>query len=69
MNEDNDIGISEIEMQEIIRVPSDRIGVVIGVEGSTKRSIEILTETSLEINTEENYVLITPKKNIKDPTK
>ncbi len=64
----NSESYSNLAMQEVIRVPSDRIGVVIGKKGNTKLKIEELTSTLLEINGEDNSVVIRPKKKIEDPS-
>lgn len=57
-----------LEMQDIIKVPKDRLGVIIGKSGKNKEIIEELTETSLDIDSENNTVVIKPKGTIKDPT-
>ena len=41
-----------------IRVPKERISVLIGTKGSTKRKIQKLTNTILKINSEEGDVFI-----------
>ncbi|OLS19526.1 MAG: hypothetical protein HeimC3_44720 [Candidatus Heimdallarchaeota archaeon LC_3] len=64
-NPDNYFGLT---MQEIVRVPSDRVGVLIGKKGNTKLKIEELTSTHLEVNSDENSVIIRPKKKIEDPS-
>jgi ribosomal RNA assembly protein len=68
MNIPIDSDFSDLEMQEVIRVPNDRIGVIIGKKGITKLKIEELTSTDLDINSEENSIIIKPKKSIKDPS-
>ena len=65
---ENPESYSDLSMQEVIRVPSDRIGVVIGKKGNTKLKIEELTSTTLEVNSEDNSVIIRPKKDIGDPS-
>ena len=45
-------------MQEEIRIPKQRIAVLIGEKGSTKRQIQKLTKTNLSINSEEGDVII-----------
>lgn len=45
--------------REIIRVPADRIGVIVGRKGRVKRRIERLTNTTLSID-HEGVVTITP---------
>ncbi|MHA2106039.1 MAG: KH domain-containing protein, partial [Candidatus Hodarchaeales archaeon] len=68
MNTPIDSDFSDLEMQEVVRVPNDRIGVVIGKKGNTKLKIEEFTSTILTINSEENSIIIKPKKKIKDPS-
>jgi ribosomal RNA assembly protein len=43
----------------LVRVPDDRVGVLIGTGGSTKREIETRSHTSLEIDPEDGAVTIT----------
>jgi ribosomal RNA assembly protein len=45
-------------MEEIIRVPEERIGVLIGPEGSTKKKIEKQTKTKMEIDSKEGEVIV-----------
>ena len=66
MTEDDNFPV--LEMREIVRIPHERIGVVIGTKGSTKRKIEDLTKTKLRVDSENNLVEISPNKNIDDPT-
>ena len=53
---------SEFEMQEVIKVPTDRVGVIIGKQGSTKEKLENLTKSSITIDSTENTVTIKPRK-------
>jgi ribosomal RNA assembly protein len=43
----------------LVRVPDDRVGVVIGGGGGTKREIEHRTHTSVVVDTEEGSVTVT----------
>ncbi|MFC1455041.1 KH domain-containing protein [Candidatus Undinarchaeota archaeon] len=52
---------------EDVRVPKDRIAVLIGPKGETKKEIEINTETELSIDSETGLVSIQKKENAKDP--
>jgi ribosomal RNA assembly protein len=45
-------------MEEIIRVPEERIGAIIGQEGLTKRKIEKQTKTKIRIDSGEGEVTI-----------
>jgi ribosomal RNA assembly protein len=45
-------------MEEIIKVPLDRVGVVIGPQGKTKSKIMRLTKTLIEIDSHEGEVTI-----------
>ncbi|TFF92489.1 RNA-processing protein [Candidatus Thorarchaeota archaeon] len=51
---------------ETIRVPVDRIGVIVGRNGRVKKKIEKLTNSSLDVNSE-GYVTITSRKDSEDP--
>jgi ribosomal RNA assembly protein len=50
-----------IEMMKYIRIPKERIGVLIGKEGEIKRKIEEMTQTTLEIDSVEGEVVIEDK--------
>ncbi|MFH1786504.1 MAG: KH domain-containing protein [archaeon] len=52
---------------EDVRVPKDRIAVLIGTDGATKGQIEANTETILTINSETGIVSIRRKENARDP--
>ncbi|HZX19872.1 MAG TPA: KH domain-containing protein [archaeon] len=49
------------ESSEILLVPHDRIGVLIGPKGAVKRQIEKKTQTKIDIESEEGEVEITQK--------
>ncbi len=52
--------------RETVRVPSDRVGVIVGRNGRVKRRIEKLTNTRIEVNPE-GIVTITSPENTEDP--
>ncbi|NPA47222.1 MAG: RNA-processing protein [Thermococci archaeon] len=58
---------SEGEQEEFVRVPKNRIGVLIGKKGETKRAIEEKTGTRIEIDSETGEVFIASTKDTKDP--
>jgi len=45
-------------MQEHIKVPQDRIGAIIGVEGNVKKAIEEKTGAKLEVDSESGVVIV-----------
>lgn len=45
-------------MEEIIRIPEERIGALIGPNGSTKRKIETQTKTKVEVDSHEGEVIV-----------
>ncbi|MFH1376157.1 MAG: KH domain-containing protein [Candidatus Woesearchaeota archaeon] len=45
-------------MEETIKIPKDRVAVLIGEKGSTKRDIQRKTKTKLEINSQEGDVKV-----------
>lgn len=47
-------------MQEHIKVPQDRIGAIIGVEGNVKRIIEEKTGAGVDVDSESGAVVIQP---------
>jgi ribosomal RNA assembly protein len=52
---------------EYLKIPKERVGVLIGQHGSTKELIEKKTETKLDIDSETGNVSISPKKDAEDP--
>lgn len=46
---------------EFVRIPKERIGVLIGRNGETKRRIEELTKTKIEVDSETGEVRIIPQ--------
>ena len=45
-------------MQEELKIPKERVAVLIGEKGSTKRQIQKLTKTKIKVNSKEGDVLI-----------
>jgi ribosomal RNA assembly protein len=45
-------------MEEIIRIPHDRIGALIGSDGKTKKTIELKTKTKIEVDSENGEVTV-----------
>ncbi|NJE04605.1 RNA-processing protein [Thermococcus sp. M36] len=58
---------AEGEQEEFLRIPKDRVAVVIGKKGQTKREIERRTKTKIEIDSETGEVFITATKETDDP--
>ena len=58
---------AEGEQEEFVRIPKDRVAVVIGKKGKTKREIERRTKTKIEIDSETGEVFITATKETDDP--
>lgn len=52
---------------EYLKIPKERIGVLIGKEGATKEHVENLTQTKLDIESETGSVTISPSENMEDP--
>ena len=52
---------------DYIKIPQERIGVLIGTNGKVKRAIEKKTGTKLDIESEEGIVTIIPKEDMEDP--
>ena len=50
-----------------IRVPSDRVGTLIGKNGETKRTLQEISGIRLDINTEEGEVVIHDEVELEDP--
>ena len=49
---------SKMEYNYEIKIPKDRVAVLIGTKGETKRAIEQLTKTKLQIDSEEGDVVV-----------
>ncbi len=58
---------SPSDQEEFLRIPKERIGVLIGKNGQTKAEIERRTETKVEVDSETGEVFITAKKDSSDP--
>ncbi|KUH34092.1 RNA-processing protein [Thermococcus celericrescens] len=58
---------AEGEQEEFIRIPRDRVAVVIGRKGQTKREIEERTKTKIEVDSETGEVFITSTEETADP--
>jgi len=52
---------------EYLKIPQDRIGVLIGKNGETKQKIEEITNTHLDIDGEEGTVVVSPNDEMEDP--
>ncbi|MGL6298199.1 MAG: KH domain-containing protein [Methanobacteriaceae archaeon] len=52
---------------EYIRIPSERVGILIGTKGEVKNEIEKLTQTSLDIDGEAGTVMVNPTEEMEDP--
>ncbi len=52
---------------EYLKIPRDRIGVLIGTNGETKQKIENITKTYLDIDGDEGTVAISPTDGMEDP--
>jgi len=59
--------LAEGEQEEFLRIPKERVAVVIGKKGQTKREIEKRTKTKIEIDSETGEVFITATKDTDDP--
>ena len=55
------------EQEEFVRMPKERIGVVIGKKGETKKKIEDATKTKIEIDSNTGEVFITSTEKTDDP--
>ncbi|MEN6592963.1 MAG: KH domain-containing protein [Methanobacterium sp.] len=52
---------------EYLKIPRERVGVVIGKGGVSKEEIEKLTQTEIEVNSETGSVSIKPTEETEDP--
>jgi len=52
---------------EYLKIPKERIGVLIGKDGVTKEHVENMTQTELDIESETGSVTISPSENMEDP--
>jgi len=58
---------AEGEQEEFLRIPRERVGVLIGKKGQTKREIEERTKTRIEVDGETGEVFITSTEKTDDP--
>lgn len=56
-----------METREFVKVPRERVGIIIGSEGRVKNIIEKETKTRLEIDSEEGDITIVPTDEMEDP--
>lgn len=52
---------------EYLKIPKERVGVLIGKDGATKGHIEDMTGVHLDIDSETGSITITPTKKMEDP--
>jgi len=52
---------------EYLKIPKERIGVLIGKDGATKEHIENMTKIELDIESETGSITITPTEEMEDP--
>ncbi len=52
---------------DYLKIPQNRVGALIGTNGDVKKSIEEITETVLDIDSEDGTVYISPSENMEDP--
>ena len=52
---------------DYLKIPQNRVGALIGKNGDVKKSIEKLTGTILDIDSDDGTVYITPREDMKDP--
>lgn len=52
---------------EYLKIPKERIGVLIGKDGVTKEHVENITQTELDIESETGSITIVPTENMEDP--
>ena len=52
---------------EYLKIPRERVGVVIGKNGITKDEIENLTKTEIKVDSEAGSVAISPTEETEDP--
>ncbi len=58
---------AEGEQEEFLRIPRERVGVLIGKKGQTKREIEERTKTKIEVDGETGEIFITSTEKTDDP--
>jgi len=52
---------------EYLKIPKERVGVLIGPHGKTKEIIEKTTETCIDVDSEAGSIAISPQENAEDP--
>ena len=52
---------------EYLKIPKNRVGVLIGTNGEVKQEIERVTKTYLDVDSEEGTVTISPTDEMEDP--
>ena len=52
---------------DYLKIPQNRVGALIGTNGDVKKSIEKLTGTILDIDSDDGTVYITPSEDMEDP--
>ena len=52
---------------DYLKIPQNRVGALIGSNGEVKKSIEKLTGTILDIDSDDGTVYITPREDMEDP--
>ena len=52
---------------DYLKIPQNRVGALIGKNGEVKKSVEKLTGTVLDIDSDEGTVYITPREDMEDP--
>ncbi len=55
------------EQEEFVRIPRERVGVLIGRKGAVKKEIERRTKTRIEVDSETGEVFITSTEETEDP--
>ncbi|WP_297419017.1 KH domain-containing protein [Thermococcus sp.] len=58
---------AEGEQEEFLRIPRERVGVLIGKKGQTKREIEERTKTKIEVDGDTGEVFVTSTEETDDP--
>lgn len=59
--------VNKLPETDYLKIPSDRVGVLIGTKGTTKSTIEKTTNTHLDIDSDEGTVAIYPGDTMEDP--
>ena len=52
---------------DYLKIPQNRVGALIGTNGDVKKSIEKVTGTILDIDSDDGTVYITPREDMEDP--